>query len=238
MCFSAEASFTAAAILLPAGALTMRQAYGSDRRYIPIAALPLLFGLQQLSEGLVWTAGAQDNSNWVERASLAYMFFSWLAWPVWVPVSAYFLESAKHKPFYLGFAVAGSMLGGIQYVPYFAHEGWMVTRFLPYAISYEGTELLDYITTREVTYAIYVTVVIGPLLLSSVRNVRIFGLLVSLVLAVTYFFFSYAYISVFCFGGALMSLYLVWMVFDGRQRFRIVPIHPDDDGVATGRDFS
>jgi hypothetical protein len=25
----------------------------------------------------------------------------------------------------------------------------------------------------------------------------------------TYLFFSYAYVSVFCFGGALMSLYLV-----------------------------
>tara|TARA_R110000868_G_scaffold216568_3_gene466705 strand:+ start:529 stop:843 length:315 start_codon:yes stop_codon:yes gene_type:complete len=48
-------------------------------------------------------------------------------------------------------------------------------------------------------------------------RVKVFGVLVSLVLAVTYFLFSYAYISVFCFGGALMSIYLVWMVF-GRDR--------------------
>ncbi len=216
----------------------MRQAYRTDRRYVPIAALPVLFGLQQFSEGLVWIAGAQEYSNWVERASLAYMFFSWLAWPVWVPVSAYFLEPTKRKPFYLGFAVAGGMLGAVQYIPYFAHDGWLTTRFLPYAISYEGIELLDYITTREVTYAIYVAVVIGPLLLSSVRDVKIFGLLVFLVLSITYFFFSYAYISVFCFGGALMSLYLVWMVFDGRQRLRIDPIHRGNDGARTGREFS
>ena len=161
----------------------------------------------------MWIAGTHNDSYWIERASLSYMFFSWLAWPVWVPISAYFLEPGRRKPLFLGFVVAGAMLGSIQYIPYFAHDGWLTTRFLPYAISYEGIELLDYITTREVTYTIYVTVVTGPLLLSSVRQVRIFGLLVLSVLAITYFFFSYAYISVFCFGGALMSLYLVWMIF-------------------------
>lgn len=65
---------------------------------------------------------------------------------------------------------------------------------------------------------IYVTVVIGPLLLSSIRDVRIFGVLAALVLAVTFMFFAYAYASLFCFGGALMSAYLVWMIFRGRER--------------------
>lgn len=228
MCFSAEASFTAAAILVPAGVLTVRQAYRTDRRYVPIAALPLLFGLQQLSEGGVWIAGAHNDSFWIEKSSLVYMFFSWLAWPVWVPSSAYFLEPERRRPLFLSFIVAGAMLGSIQYIPYFAHDGWVTTRFLPYAISYEGIELLDYITTREVTYAIYVTVVIGPLLLSSVRDVKIFGLLVFLVLVVTYSFFAYAYVSVFCFGGALMSLYLVWMIFRSAQGPTAVAHCPGD----------
>jgi len=35
------------------------------------------------------------------------------------------------------------------------------------------------------------------------------------VLVTTYTFFAYAYVSVFCFGGALMSSYLVWMMFKG-----------------------
>lgn len=218
MCFSAEASFTAAAVLLPAGAITIYRAYRTDWHYFPVAMLPLLFGLQQLFEGLVWVGSSHGNHELVMRASLAYMFFSWLAWPVWVPVSTYFLEPQNRRPLYLGFIVAGSMLGALQYIPYFAHEGWLVTRFLPFAISYEGTELLDYLTTREVTYGIYVAVVVGPLLLSSMWRMRIFGVLVSLVLAVTYFFFSYAYISVFCFGGALMSLYLVWLVFTESDR--------------------
>ena len=53
MCLSAEVSFIAAAGLIPAGALSMRQAWRGDRRYLPLATLPLLFGLQQLAEGIL-----------------------------------------------------------------------------------------------------------------------------------------------------------------------------------------
>ena len=67
MCFSAEASFTAAAVLVPFGALSMTRAYKTDPRYIPIATLPLLFGLQQALEGAVWTANG--SPAWVERFS-------------------------------------------------------------------------------------------------------------------------------------------------------------------------
>jgi hypothetical protein len=74
---------------------------------------------------------------------------------------------------------------------------------------------------REMTYFVYLVVILAPLLTSSKRSVNIFGLLLVLVIAITYIFFRYAYISVFCFGGAIMSVYLVYMVFretDGRPR--------------------
>lgn len=216
MCFSAEVSFTAAAILLPAGVAAVLRAYKTDRRYIPIASLPVLFGLQQALEGAVWTSAG--NQDMVAQFSLAYMFFSWLAWPVWTPFSVYFLEPDRRKPLFIILAILGGILGGTQYFPYFAHDNWLITNFLERAISYEGEELFDYIIGRPATYMLYASFVIGPLLLSSHSNIRIFGLLVFLVLIVTYIFFAYAYISVFCFGGGIMSLYLVWMIFGGGGR--------------------
>ena len=213
MCFSAEASFTAAAILLPAGAIGVQRAYRTDWRYLPFAALPVLFGLQQLLEGLVWTGNALSSDAMVQRFSLAYMFFSWLAWPVWVPLSTYFLEPCGRRYIYLIFAIIGGMVGVLQYLPYFAHEGWLVTKFLPHAISYQGTVLFDFIMRRELTNAIYFFVIVAPLLTSSNRHAQIFGLLISVVATVTDLFFEFAYISVFCFGGALMSLYIVYVTF-------------------------
>ncbi|PPC81211.1 MAG: hypothetical protein CTY39_10600, partial [Hyphomicrobium sp.] len=72
----------------------------------------------------------------------------------------------------------------------------------------------DYIVRREFTYAIYLFVIIVPLLSSSDRHAQLFGVLIAIVVAITYLFFKFAYISVFCFGGALMSLYVVYMVLD------------------------
>jgi hypothetical protein len=213
MCFSAEASFTAAAVLLPAGGFAIKRAYQTNHNYLPIAALPLFFGFQQVFEGLVWTSEALSIDTMIQRYSLAYMFFSWLAWPVWVPFSTYFLEPCRRRYVYLIFAIMGGMLGAMQYFPYFAHEGWLVTNFFPNAISYQGTVLFDFIMRRELTYALYLFVIIVPLLTSSVRQAQLFGILISIVVLITYLFFSFAYISVFCFGGALMSLYIVYMIF-------------------------
>ena len=213
MCFSATASFTAATLLIPAGVASGYKAYQVDRRYIALCALPFLFGLQQLFEGLVWTSGESGDMLAVGRYSLTYMFFSWLAWPVWVPISTYFLEPSSRKSYYLGFIVLGSFLGAGQYLPYFVHQSWLTVTFLPHAVVYGGVELFDFIMNRQLTYVIYSTVVVLPLLLSTQIEAKIFGILVGAVLAVTYVCFAFAYISVFCFGGAIMSFYLVAMIF-------------------------
>ncbi len=213
MCFSAEASFVTAAALIPAGAATIARAYRTGRRYLPISALPLLLGFQQLFEGLVWTGNAMGDAQWVRTFSMAYMLFAWLIWPIWVPYSTYFLEPCRRRQVYLLFAIAGGVVGGIQYIPYFAHENWLVTRFLDNAISYQGTILFDLIMRREFTNAIYVFVVVVPLLTSSLPGMRVFGVLICGVILVTYLFFQFAYISAFCFGAGLMSLYLVHLIF-------------------------
>jgi len=213
MCFSAEASFTAAALLIPLGAIAVARAVKVAPKYAPLCALPVLFGLQQVTEGLVWVAGAGPDALWVERLSLAYMFFSWIAWPVWVPVATYFLEPPRRRPLYIAFAVGGSMLGGVQYIPYFAHQGWLTTTFLTHAIRYTDTQLLDALMTREATYLLYLVFIIAPLLISTDRAARLFGALVAVAFVITNVFFAYAYISVFCMGGAIMSFYLVWMIF-------------------------
>jgi len=232
MCFSATASFTAAAVLAPAGVVSLGRAWRGDRRYLALAALPLLFSAQQLLEGLVWRAGEANDLVAVTRYSLGYMFFSWLAWPVWVPLASYFIEPPRRHPLYLLFAILGGFLGGLQYIPYFAHDGWLVTRFLPHAISYGGTELLGLVVGREFTYAIYLLVVIAPLLLSTSKDAKVFGVLVSIVFLVTYLFFTFAYISVFCFGGAIMSLYLVWRPFSSSRGRHEPPGVVAREGVA------
>lgn len=213
MCLSAEVSFAAAAILVPAGTATIVRAIRSDVRYLAIGTLPLLFGLQQFVEGLVWTAGAAGDAALASQYSLVYMFFTWIVWPIWVPLSAYAIETGARRRILIPFIIAGAMLGGLQYLPYFTHQGWLTTSFFQWSVRYQDINLLDYLIPRTVTYAIYLTLVIVPFLLVRDRDVKIFGLLVMAVVVVTYVFFSYAYISVFCFGAAIVSLHLIYMVW-------------------------
>ena len=52
MCFSASASFVAGVSLTAIGVATVRKAEGPAER--PFAMIPLLFGIQQLTEGVIW----------------------------------------------------------------------------------------------------------------------------------------------------------------------------------------
>jgi hypothetical protein len=210
MCLSAPVSFSAAAVLIPAGAYTMRQAARIDRRYLALAALPLFLGLQQLAEGVTWVAGARGDLGTVAISSRLYMFFAWIGWPVWIPVSVYFTEPARRRSAYMVFAIAGGMLGAVQFAPYLTHPGWLETTLLPRAIRYSDIQLLDTVVGRPAVYVAYVTLLLAPLFLATDRRIKVFGGLVALALAVTLGFFQWAYISVFCFGGAVASAYLLW----------------------------
>jgi hypothetical protein len=105
------------------------------------------------------------------------------------------------------------MMGLLQYVPYFSHKGWLVTRFYDCAISYQGAIVLDFMMPRELSHPLYLFALIAPLITSSIQNARIFGALILSVVVTVYAFFRYAYISAFCFCGAMMSAFIVWMVF-------------------------
>jgi hypothetical protein len=54
MCFSPEASFAAAGVLVSAGVCCVRGAWVKDRAYLPLSVVPLFFATQQFCEGLVW----------------------------------------------------------------------------------------------------------------------------------------------------------------------------------------
>ena len=78
MCFSATASFGSGTLLLAIGTVTLRMARCPAER--PYAAIPLLFAIQQLVEGVVWLSfGGPAWLNFV--ATQVYSFFSHVLWP-------------------------------------------------------------------------------------------------------------------------------------------------------------
>lgn len=110
MCFSAPASFTAAAVLLSMGTVTVRRARA--RRELPYAAIPLLFGVQQLLEGMLWLTFPDHAPLLNVGLTHLYSFFSHILWPIYVPLAALALETVRWRRRVLaGIAIAGGGVG-------------------------------------------------------------------------------------------------------------------------------
>ena len=111
MCFSASASFVAAGALATIGGATVRAA--PSRRFVPLAAIPLLFAAQQACEGALWLALAKAPFH-VGGTPLAraFLFFALFVWPAWVPLCLFLVErDARKKKILAALAAGGAMLG-------------------------------------------------------------------------------------------------------------------------------
>ena len=111
MCFSATASFSAGVALLGVGALAL-QSVRTPRKW-PLAAIPPLFALQQLSEGVIWLAFTHESPRLNAAMTEFYSFFSHALWPAYIPLAVLPLEPVGSRRRLLGgFVVTGFMAGG------------------------------------------------------------------------------------------------------------------------------
>ena len=96
MCFSANASFTAGAVLTIIGVASVIKA--PHRSQLLFAAIPLLFGVQQLAEGVLWlTLPNPDQVNTQKVFTYIFLFFAQVVWPVWVPIAFLLLEKNTNR---------------------------------------------------------------------------------------------------------------------------------------------
>ena len=96
MCFSASASFTAGAFLVPIGLYCVYAARELKRyHYFMFALVPFFFGVQQIVEGFVWLSLDYNKPDLLKAYSVAFVFFSHFFWPFWIPLCAYFV--AKNR---------------------------------------------------------------------------------------------------------------------------------------------
>ncbi len=197
MCFSATASFTAGAFLIGVGALTLRSV--TRPRDVPFAAIPLLFAIQQLSEGVIWLTFRYDAPQLNTIMTHVYSFFSHVLWPVYVPVTVLLMEpSGWRRSALLVFGAAGVAVGGYLLYVMFAYP--VVSRPTGQHIEYDSPHFY-----AAVTMTLYVMSITFSLLLSTYRTVNAFGVLAVLSFAAAYFLFATWFISVWCFFAALLS---------------------------------
>lgn len=197
MCFSATASFTASAGLLVIGAITIR--LSRDRTELPFAAIPVLFGVQQLIEGALWLT-FPDNAPLLNTIlTHIYSLFSHVLWPVYVPIAVLLLETISwRRKALVWIAVAGGAVG--LFLLYFLITLPIVAQVEGHHIAYESPHF--YAVT---VMALYVLGTCVSSMFSSYRSVRWFGVVSLLSFGAASVFYAAWFISVWCFFAAVLS---------------------------------
>jgi len=213
MCFSATASFGVAAPLLPVGVYCMQRAARVDARWVPFAAYPLAFGLQQAFEGAVWIGIDSGDAALTGAAAQGFLFFAYFFWLSWVPLSILALErGARRRRALVAVTVLGGLYGASLYLPLLLHGDWLSITVVQRSILYEPRLIYDGILDREILRVVYAAIIVGSLFVSSVSQIRVFAALIFASVIGAYLYFNYAFTSVWCFFAAILSLYVLYIV--------------------------
>ncbi len=217
MCFSATASFSAGALLIVIGTLTLKSA--RLPRQLPFAAIPLLFAIQQLIEGVIWLTFRADAPLLNSVMTNAYSFFSHVLWPAYVPLAVWLIEPpGRRRQVLLVFAAGG-----------FAVATYLLYILMAYPVVSRPTgQHVEYVSPHffaAVTMTLYLLSTTASPIFSTHRMVKAFGALALLAFGAAYYFYAQWFISVWCAFAALLSA-VIYLHFAlprgaGRQSQRV-----------------
>lgn len=216
MCFSASASFTAGAFLVPIGLYCVYAARELKRyHYLMFALVPFFFGVQQIVEGLVWLSLDYNKPDLLQAYSIAFVFFSHFFWPFWIPLCAYFVSRNRRcarswiKMF---FAIVGIIIGLIGFISFLYKGNHVQTNMCANSLDYSVHSVWNALIGTSAPKYVYIAIIILPLWISKDWAIKIFGVLILISVVITYLFYSYAFNSVWCFFSAVISMYVVYII--------------------------
>jgi len=211
MCFSATASLSASILLTGSGIGAIKKMESS--KMLAFASVPILFGLQQLSEGILWLSYTHPNiAPWQHASMYSFLLFAKVIWPVWIPFSIWLMEPDSGRKKILSYLI---ILGGIGsvYLAYclFAYDvsATIEERHIRYQMQ------IPQLGLHRVLYLLGAAV---PFFVSSLKYMKLLGgtLIASLVLS--YIFYFKHLISVWCFFAALLSAMVVFIIIYNSSR--------------------
>jgi len=219
MCFSAAASFAGGVVISAVGVATVRKARKPTQRLF--AGMPLLFGLQQLAEGVLWVTLRSSGHGWLQdAATYVFLVAALVIWPVMIPLSMWFMEEAKKRRKILaGLTVTGGALSLL-------YAFCLISYDVAPQISGFHMQYVDEFPKTLVTVAsfFYPVSTVAPLFVSSVRRMWLLGILITVSYLVTGVFFAQYLTSVWCFFAALASVVVYWILSESKTA---VPLKPE-----------
>ncbi|MET3962717.1 hypothetical protein ABIE44_002651 [Marmoricola sp. OAE513] len=198
MCFAPEADLVAGVVVTAIGVDTLRRT--SRRELLPLAALPLVFGVHQLIETLVWWNLRGEVSDCVGRpAAWIYALIALCIVPVLVPVAFVRADAISSRPLARLLVAAGVVSATILFLTLLF--GTMHAGIKGHHIDYHvGTPWLPF------TLGLYVVATCAPGLLANSPPLRVFGAANLVVVVLLMWLAQSALVSLWCVWAAISSV--------------------------------
>lgn len=209
MCFSATASFISGTALCVIGIATLKQTKASAE--VPFALIPMLFGIQQLTEGIIWLSFSHNMPELKRVMTYLYSLFSHVLWPIYVPLSIGIIEAVRwRKKALLVLLVIGVTVG--LFLLYWITAGPLNAEVISHHVVYISPHFYSI-----PAMILYFTATCISCFFSSHKFIRLLGILLVLSLIAAQIAHSIALVSIWCFFAAILSL-LVYLHFRIRDR--------------------
>jgi hypothetical protein len=206
MCFSATASFGVSLGLSVLAVVSMRKV--KDLSQYPFAAIPLVFAMQQCTEGIVWMSMTHpDWAAYEPVSSLIFLLFAQVVWPVWLPMSFLLFEKDPGRKRILKLFLLPGILVSVYFLYClfsFGRTTVIADHHIYYNLDFPG-KLIPFAA------ALYLISTCIPPLLSKHRMIQGAGVVILGSYLVSRIFFQPSLISVWCFFAMAISI-LVYMV--------------------------
>ena len=176
MCFSAQASFFTAGLLVSIGIATIYKARSTPPLRC-FSLIPLLFALQQAAEGVIWIGA----TSLLFAAQTLFLSIALIVWPIWIPLSIAQLEISPVRRFVLYLLVLAGAVWGV-----FALESIRSATTLIHSchISY-SLQSWTAITTDQ-AIGLYGCLTLLPFFIAKNRSLKLFGLLATCSYIISY----------------------------------------------------
>jgi hypothetical protein len=212
MCFSAGASFASGIVISAIGIATLGKVSKPAQKLF--AVIPLLFDLQQFTEGVLWitlrsSGGYEGLQN---AATYIFLITALIIWPVLLPLSMWFMEKVKTRKKILAVLIVAGSISSLFYG--FCLIFYNVTpQIQSFHIQYIDNFPWPLVS---IIFIFYFASTVAPLFVSSIRRAWLFGILITISYIVTRIFYAQYVTSVWCFFAALLSVVIYWILRGSR----------------------
>jgi len=213
MCFSANASFGAGVFLTSIGVIATKNI--SNKKQILFASIPILFGIQQITEGFLWLSLTSHRNYFLQQfTTYFFLIIAQIIWPIFIPLAIYLKEKNRH------FRKIKIML---------LSTAILVSGYLTYCLAtfkveaqITGMHILYYENFpkqfHNLSGLLYIISTATMPLLSNNKLIRYLGVTILVSYFFTKIFYSGYEISVWCFFASIISIYILIIILQENKK--------------------